>query len=176
VKRIHGTSLGECVEDTTDAYRWLCDHADELSIDPERIASGGGSAGATLAAVLGVDGAGAGDRPGALLLCNPAFYSGDEQLKGAAERFGFRPEEMGVIDIASRLGTSLPPSWLWYGDQDRLYHQGKPVIEAMRRVTPRFELLVADGADHGYFNDYEKYYRESIESLDRFLVSIGYTG
>ena len=46
-----------CVQDAKSAMRWVRSHAAELGIDPDRIASSGGSAGGHLAAFVGmVDG------------------------------------------------------------------------------------------------------------------------
>ena len=45
VKGTHGVSPFECVTDGKSAVRWVRAHAAELGIDPNRLASGGGSAG-----------------------------------------------------------------------------------------------------------------------------------
>ena len=50
VKSIHGTDSTTCVRDAKSAMRWVRSHAEELGIDPDRIAAGGGSAGGFLAA------------------------------------------------------------------------------------------------------------------------------
>ena len=75
-----------CVHDAKSAMRWVRSHADELGIDPNRIASGGGSAGGHLAAFVGtVDGL---DDPqddtkvspksNAMLLFNPVYNNGPD--------------------------------------------------------------------------------------------------
>jgi acetyl esterase/lipase len=43
-----------CINDAKSAMRWVRSRADELGIDPNRIASGGGSAGGHLAAFVGL--------------------------------------------------------------------------------------------------------------------------
>lgn len=46
-----------CVQDAKSAMRWVRSHAEKLGVDPNRIASAGGSAGGHLAAFVGmVDG------------------------------------------------------------------------------------------------------------------------
>ncbi len=46
----------QCLHDAKTAVRWLRANADKFSIDPDRIAVAGGSAGGNLAAMLGVTG------------------------------------------------------------------------------------------------------------------------
>jgi len=41
IKSKHGTTPFECVKDAKSAVRWIRSHADELGIDPHRIAAGG---------------------------------------------------------------------------------------------------------------------------------------
>ena len=45
--------ISPCIRDAKSAFRWVKAHANELGIDPKRIAAGGGSAGGHLAAALG---------------------------------------------------------------------------------------------------------------------------
>ena len=45
VKSRNGTSPLECVKDGNSAVRWVRSHAEELGIDPSKLAAGGGSAG-----------------------------------------------------------------------------------------------------------------------------------
>ena len=87
VKTRHGTSPRECVKDGKSVLRWIRVHADELGIDPRKLAAGGGSAGGHVAAATGTlnafDEEGE-DRsisciPNALVLFNPVF---DNSPKG----------------------------------------------------------------------------------------------
>lgn len=50
VRNTHGTTPFECVADSKSAVRWLRARADELGVDPSRVAAGGGSAGGHVAA------------------------------------------------------------------------------------------------------------------------------
>lgn len=61
VKKRHGTTPLECIQDAKSAIRYVRTHAAALGIDPDRIIAAGGSAGGHLASVTFLDG---GDAPG----------------------------------------------------------------------------------------------------------------
>ena len=81
VKSRHGVTPDVCVKDAKSAVRWLRRHADELGIDPGKIAAGGGSAGGHIAACAGTvkgyeeegEDLEISSRPDALVLFNPAL-------------------------------------------------------------------------------------------------------
>ena len=50
----HDVTADRCVADAKSAMRWVRAHADGLGVDPNRIASGGGSSGGFLAAAAGI--------------------------------------------------------------------------------------------------------------------------
>ena len=84
VKKRNGTSPAECVKDGKSAVRWIRQHADELGIDSELLAAGGGSAGGHVAAAIGAttgfneegEDQGISCMPNALVLFNPVFDNG----------------------------------------------------------------------------------------------------
>src|SRR5690606_36825431 len=95
----HGTSAFEAIADARSAIRWVRGHAQELGIDPDRIAAGGGSAGGHLAASTalldGPDDPGddlrVSARPSALVLFNPAVdTSPKERPQRASDSIGAR--------------------------------------------------------------------------------------
>ncbi len=55
LKNKHGTTPNESVKDAKSAMRWLRSHAEELGINPNMIAAGGGSAGGQIAAATGTE-------------------------------------------------------------------------------------------------------------------------
>src|SRR5262249_21999609 len=103
-----------CVQDAKSAMRWTRAHAAELGIDPQRIASGGGSAGRATTRFVGlVDGL---DDPlddksispasNAMLLFNPVFDNGPEE--------GFRYDRVGLryreFSPAHNVTSHAPPA------------------------------------------------------------------
>ncbi len=80
VQSRHGVNVAQCVADAKSAMRWVRSHAGELGIDPQRIASAGGSAGGHLAAAVALlpghddpqDDTSVSCVPDAMVLFNPA--------------------------------------------------------------------------------------------------------
>ena len=190
VAQYHGTGILECITDACSAVKWFRNHADELGIDPERVAVGGGSAGGTVAAASAVlrgfdePGEPGSAVPDALVLFNPAL--GLERI--AEGRGGRSPEEARIhfeeiggtdevlkrITMTDKLTPDLPPTYMWFGTDDKLLIPARSFIDTARSRGCRIDLDLAEGADHGYFNDYEPFFSNSLRSVDLFLGSLGY--
>ena len=87
------------VDDCWAAFQWVAEHADELGVDPDRIAVGGDSAGGTLAAVVAIRGREAGVPLAFQLLVYPATDMAERQREPAAVR--------------RRASSSPASSWSW---------------------------------------------------------------
>jgi len=182
VKNRHQTTPYESVADAKSAIRFLREHAEELNVDPDKIAASGGSAGGHLAAACGVlpgldepdEDLGISSKANALVLFNPVFDNGPQ---------GFQKERMGArwreISPAHNITESAPPTIVFLGREDHLI----PVSVAesyqskMDSVGGRCDLFLYDEAGHGFFNNYKydgKFYTLTLLETDRFLKSIGY--
>lgn len=171
-----------CTQDAKSAMRWVRSHSQEFGIDPNRIASAGGSAGGHLAAFVGcVDG---GDAPtddqnvsaksNAMLLFNPVYDNGPGQWGHA--RTG---EQYEKYSPAHNLSKDDPPSIVFLGSEDKLI----PVATAERfqklskAAGVESELYVYKGQGHGFFNanrDSGRWYRETTSAADKFLNHLGW--
>ena len=171
-----------CIRDARSAMRWMRSRANDFGVDPNRIASSGGSAGGHLAATLGTinDHDEAGDdttvsvRSNAMILFNPVFDNGPGGwgTKRVGDRF---PE----FSPAHNITKETPPTIVFLGDNDKLI----PVatLEAfqakMQAVGVRCETLVFPGMPHGFFNR-GKYndvpYTRTVRATDVFLTSLGW--
>ncbi len=171
-----------CIRDARSAMRWVRSRAGEFGIDPNRIASAGGSAGGHLAATLGtID---AHDEPGedtavsvrsnAMILFNPVFDNGPGGW--GTKRVGDRFKE---FSPAHNITAATPPAIVFLGDSDDLI----PVAtlnsfqEKMKAVGCRCETQVFPGMPHGFFNHGKhgnRPYTETVVAADRFLESLGW--
>lgn len=101
-----------CITDAKSAIRWFKANAKELGLDPERIITGGGSAGAHISAIAThapdlddpTDPRGIDTRVVAYLWFNPAFSPGDSKDP--------------AIDILSVMKPKLPPAIVIFGEKD----------------------------------------------------------
>jgi len=172
-----GKGPAVCVADARSAVRRLRADAGKLGIDPDRIASAGGSAGGHLAACVGTtDGfgasgedAGAAARSNAMLLFNPVL-----DLEPLIDRLPADQKILaGALSPVQHVVKDSPPTIIFFGTADGLLKQGKAYLEAGRKKGAKVELYTAADQPHGFFN--RSPWREStLRAADDFLVSLGW--
>ena len=182
VKSRNGTTPYECVKDGKSAIRWVRLHAEELGIDPRRIAAGGGSAGGHVAAATGMvkdfeepsEDTAISSKPNALVLFNPVYDNGPEG-------YGYDrvKEHWRAFSPMHNIDEDTPPTIVFLGTKDKLI----PVSTAekykglMAQFGQRCDLHLYKGQPHGFFN-YRKgkntYYFQTVIETDKFLASLGY--
>lgn len=145
------------------ALEWTVQSAASYGGDPDRLAVGGDSAGANLAAAIAVSGAGraAPIRAAALLYGIYDFAAALPVLAplvGGAEAGTqqYVPESLlpGLGDDPRlnplRAVDRLPPRWLGVGSEDPLLPESEALAEVLRRLDRPHELHVAAGAPHSF--------------------------
>ena len=171
-----------CVYDARSAMRWVRSRADQLGIDPKRIASGGGSAGGHLAAHIGMvdalddpaDDKSVSAKSNAMLLFNPVFDNGPDGW--GYDRVRERYKE---FSPAHNISKDDPPAIVFLGSEDKLIPVTKleAFKAAMEKAGVRCEAKVTQGAGHGFFNygrDGGVHYKKTLAEADEFLVSLGW--
>jgi acetyl esterase/lipase len=184
----HGVKPTACVADARSAVRWIRAHADELGIDPDRIASAGGSAGGHIAActaLIHTFDEPTEDRhvsacPNALVLFNPALVLAPldgYDAKGFGtrvpeDRLGTKPEK---LSPAHHVVKHAPPTIIFHGKQDTTVPFDSVVAftEIMTKLGNRCELKAYDGQSHGFFNN-DRFKKETLDQTVAFLVSLGW--
>jgi acetyl esterase/lipase len=156
-----------CVTDAKSAIRWFKQHATELGIDPNRIITGGGSAGGHISALATLN-------PGlndpadpkdidtsvvAYLWFNPAFALDDDK---DAE-----------IDVLRHVKSGLAPAIVFFGDQDN-WKKGWDIAHGKWKSlgVQTIELQIAPGQAHSFFNK-DPWQTVTLIAADRFLAKLG---
>ncbi|MCA9070107.1 MAG: alpha/beta hydrolase, partial [Planctomycetaceae bacterium] len=166
-----------CVRDAKSAMRWVRGHAKELGIDPDRIASGGGSAGGHLAAFVGMvegqddpqDDLTLSAKSNAMVLFNPVFDNGP-----GGWGHGRVKDRYKEFSPAHNISADDPPAIVFLGSADSLI----PVSTAekfqadMKAAGVDCEVMIFPDMPHGFFN-HGKYdnkpYHQTVAAMDRFL-------
>lgn len=181
----HGTGPFEAMQDGVTALRWVRANAQELGIDPNRIAAGGSSAGAQIAAIASTHGDGSGldttpsdrisPRPDALVLIEPVY---DNSPGGYGnDRIGDNWRE---LSPAHTLHADMAPAIVFLGADDVLtpVDTAEKFRDDMVDLGVRSELAVIPGGTHGFLNPgtsgAEAEYTQHLEDIETFLRSLGW--
>jgi acetyl esterase/lipase len=171
-----------CIQDARSAMRWVRKNAGMLGVNPDRIASAGGSAGGHLAAFVGMmdgmddpqDDLSISPKSNAMLLFNPVFDNGPTGY--AYQRVKERYNEFSPLH---NISSDDPPAIVFLGDRDELIpvETVNEFKKQMNAAGVACEVMIFEGMPHGFFN-YGKYdnkpYHETIRAGDRFLTELGW--
>jgi len=170
-----------CVFDGKSAMRWVRGHAEQLGVDPNRIAAGGGSAGGHVAAAIAaceqLEEPGADTtiscRPDALVLFNPVYDNGPtgyghDRVKKYWQTFS----------PMHNLHADMPATISFFGSKDNLIPVAttEAFQKRMLELGVRCDNHIYEGAGHGFFNylpNKNNYFTETIQETERFLLSLG---
>jgi len=174
----HAVKVEDCIEDAKSAMRWVRAHAQEFGVDPDRIASGGGSAGGHLAACTAVieDFDAASDdlevsaKPNAMVLFNPAMGH-NAKSRGGNRTHG--PAEKAVpFTYASKKQS---PCIMFFGTADGLLEGAELYRKVSADAGNQCKIVTYEGQGHGFFNHGRgdgKYYDLTLAEMDAFLVGL----
>jgi acetyl esterase/lipase len=181
--------IEDCIEDAKSAMRWVRGHAEELGVDPDRIASGGGSAGGHLGACVAVidefdatsDNLKLSAKPNAMVLFNPALalardarmserYLARIDISGGGGRLHGSREKASPLTYAS---TKQAPCIMFFGTADDLLEGAVLYQKDSEKAGNACKIVTYQGQGHGFFNRGE-YYDLTLAEADKFLVSLGW--
>lgn len=173
----HGVTPVECIADARSAVRWFRVHAEELGLDPSRIAASGGSAGGHLAACTALvsefdeaaEDQTASATPDALILFNPRM-----NLEGIRHRLDLGESHL-LASPYHQLETTLPPTLILHGMDDKTVPISDPreFRDKAGGLGLRCELAEFEGEGHGFFNARRpENFRAALSRVDEFLRSL----
>ena len=184
----HPVKIDDCIEDAKSAMRWVRSHAENLGIDPDRIAAAGGSAGGHLAACTAVmekfnassDDKAISAKPNALVLFNPALaIAWDEwmpkEVRAIAQQKMSGRSHAPIQDVSplTYASTKQPPCIIFFGTADRLLQGARLYQEDSKKAGNLCEIVTYEGQGHGFFNGGE-HYDLTLAAADTFLVDCGW--
>ena len=176
----HGGSpkyfIPEIVSDVRRAVRFIRYNAKQWGVDPNRLGVFGGSAGGHLALMLGTasddgdpnakeDFMKASDRVASVVAYFPpvdlrplARGVNPPGAGGAPDRFpalNFEKEKAPDYSPIVHVSSDDPPTLLIHGDKDRLVpvNNSKIIYEAFQKNNVKTQLIIIEGADHGFQGD-----------------------
>ena len=188
VKR-HGRTHFESIADAKSAIRWIREHADELGIDENRIAAGGGSAGGYLAACTALikdydeknEDLSISSIPNALVLFNPRLVlplmGGPPASKKDIRYLNGRAIE--EISPFHNIYKGAPPTIIFQGTADKSVSIQEPqqFCEKMKNYGNTCEVVLYEGREHGffhYFSGNNPDFLSTMENTVKFLSKLGY--
>lgn len=183
LKSRHGSTPVENTQDAKSAFRWVRGHADELGVDPDRIAAGGGSAGGHLAAAIATvalndpqDDQTVSAVPNSLMLFNPALNLDFPRMQ---ERWGdLSAETIRSISPYQNVTKDLPPTIIFHGKADTTvpYSTVDDFTKKANELGAKVNLRGYEGRAHGFFNfkRSEDDYQATVAEAEAFLVELGW--
>ena len=180
IKNKHNTTPFEAVEDAKSAIRYVRENAKELSINPNMIVAGGGSAGGHLAAACGnikgldnpKENLKISSVPNALVLLNPLIDNGPGSF--GYQRFKERYKEISPIDNITK---GAPPTIILIGTKDKIIPVStvENYKSKMEAVGSSCDLILYKNVGHAFFAKPPiKYFIETTLEIDLFLNSLSY--
>ena len=174
IRNVHGTSPIQAMEDAKSAIRFIRSNAKLLSIDSNKIAAAGGSAGGHLAAVAGNidlfddsnEDLTISSKPNLLILYNPVLHNGRKWP------WIDNPSNASPYDNISK---GAPPTIILTGTEDKIVPVEliKSYKKRMESIGSRCDLILYEGAEHAFFNRGDDFI-DTLYRTDIFLKSLGY--
>lgn len=193
VKSRNKTQAIYALKDAKSAIRWVRKHSREMGIDPDKIVSGGGSAGGHLAAAVGTipffdeenEDKNISSKPNAMVLFNPVvmispvseFKDSEKLAKYTQERIGVPADKFSPYNYIDK---NTPPAVIFHGDKDSAVDFNTVMLfnSKMKKSGNDCTLYLYKDEAHGFFNYSKNHlnsaYSDTVQKMDEFLVSLGY--
>lgn len=162
-KNRFGTSPLASVDDGRAAFAWVVEHANELGIDPARIAVGGSSAGGHVALWTAIEKAPPGSDAGTSPKSKPAALFLTSAVTDTSPETGYTPKRFGddalALSPVHQLDAKMPPTLIVHAANDELVHYGTAVAlyNKLESTSSACELVTIPLGGHGFSSDYSQW-------------------
>lgn len=180
MRDVHGTSPYDATADCFSAVRWVRSHAEQLSVNPDKMVVGGGSVGGHMTAAVNFlpdladpqEDSSISTTTSAMILFNAVL---DTTERGwGAEKLG---DDQLRFSPLHNVRPDLPPSIVLHGTADRVtpYVNAVEFTEAMKQQGNDCELFTYPDVDHGFYRYSlnRQLFNETLQVCDDFLVRLG---
>jgi len=160
-KNRFGTSPLASVDDGRAAFAWVVEHADELGIDPARIAVGGSSAGGHVALWTAIENAPPGSDAATSPKSKPAALILKSAVTDTSPETGYTPKRFGddamALSPVHQLDAKMPPTLVMHAAMDELVHYGTAVVlyNKLKSTNNACELFTIPIGGHNFASDYK---------------------
>lgn len=173
-KNRFGTSPLAAVDDGRAAFDWVLKHADELGIDPTRVAVGGSSAGGHVALWTAIEKSPPGSDPATSPKTKPAAIFLTSAVNDTSPETGYTPSRFGddamALSPVHQLDSTMPPIVMFHAAFDELVHYSTAVALHHRLTSTgnACELITVPVGGHGFtseFSEWKSNVRTKMEEL-----------
>lgn len=173
-KNRFGTSPHASVDDARAAFQWVIEHAEELGIDPNRVAVGGTSAGGHVALWTAIEKSPPGSDPATSPTTKPAAIFLSSAVTDTSQETGYTPKRFGndalELSPVHQLDAKMPPLVMFHAAYDELVHYSTAVAlhHKLKSNGNKSELITVPVGGHGYSSenpDWKPKVRTKMEEL-----------
>ncbi len=179
-------TIHDCIEDCTSAIRYLRTHAEEMGIDPDRIAAAGDSAGGYLAmtllskvnCVVSCNGIAALTRKWKYII--PELpHDGENSRLNETELWLKRHQSAKLLSPLFQIRSGQPPMLIMHGLKDDVVapEDAYELYEAYRKAGNKAELVLYPNLKHAFIlYDYSATTEEveqALMTIHQFVISCG---
>jgi acetyl esterase/lipase len=174
-----GTSPLASVDDGRAAFHWVVEHADELGIDPARIAVGGVSAGGHVALWTAIEKAPPGSNPSTSPKSKPAALFLKSAVTDTSPETGYTPKRFGddaaALSPVHQLDAKMPPTLIFHAANDELVHYSTAVAlhDKLDSTGNACELVTVPIGGHGFSSEHQEWKLKVRAKLKDFFEGEG---